>query len=71
MNTVNATGVVVRIAYRISLKTKPSVKTVNSKANNKEPHCESTTRLLTSIVTDATPINLVEVTPNPAVSCLA
>ena len=38
MKTVNVTGVVVRIANRISLNTNPSVKTVNSKAKINDLH---------------------------------
>ena len=60
--TVNPTGSVVRIAYLTSLNTKARVSTVNNSANPRDDHCESTIKLLTSIVMEATPINVLDVT---------
>ena len=50
------------MAYLTSLNTNARVNTVNNSANPSEDHCESTIRLFTSIVIEATPINVLEVT---------
>ena len=56
--TVKPTGTVVNNAYLMSRKTRASVRIVKPRAKARDVHWESTMSLLTSIVTDATPMSL-------------
>ena len=62
--TVKPTGTVVNRAKRRSLNTRPNARMVARRANPREVHCESTIRLLTAIVTEATPTRSEALTPS-------